>query len=238
MKVKKVFIALVDISGYTKFIKLHKVSLLHAEQIIADLLNEILIHSKAPLIAHELEGDAIFFYAESDGSKEMAQEIYTQIEKFYKVFQQKERQLISNCSICICQACEQIGQLKLKTILHHGKAAFTQVQQFKKIAGTDVILAHRLLKNSIPSKEYILMSHAFHELCGDVAATAIEDRCEDCEGLGKVDVKVFYPNAPEELPTVAKASLSKRLFTWVNMNLVALKQMLKGKKKVEYRNLG
>ncbi len=237
LEIKKVFLALVDISGYTKFIKLHKVSLLHAEQIISDLLNEVLIHAKLPLIAHELEGDAIFFYAESDGSCEMARAIYEQIELFHEVFQAKEQELISNCSICICQACQQIGELKLKSILHHGEAAFSQVQQFSKIAGEDVILAHRLLKNSVTSREYVMMSSAFHELCGDVEAAVSEERCEECEGLGKVDVRVFYPEKPETSSPPFKASLAKRLFTWINMNVLVLRDLLR-KKQRRFRNLG
>ncbi|MFK7906561.1 MAG: DUF2652 domain-containing protein [Chitinophagales bacterium] len=231
MEIKKVFLALVDISGYTQFIKLHKVSLLHAEEIISDLLNEVLIHAKLPLVAHDLEGDAIFFYAESDGSSEMARAVYEQIQLFHEVFQAREQQLISNCSICICQACQEIGELKLKSILHHGEAAFSQVQQFKKLAGEDVILAHRLLKNSVPSKEYVMMSSAFHELCGDVAAAVSEDRCEECEGLGKVDVRVFYPEMPEVLSLLPKASLAKRLFTWINMNVLVLKRLWRKKER-------
>lgn len=238
MRVKKIFIALVDISGYTKFIKLHKVSLLHAEQIVSDLLNEVLQTAQHPLIAHHIEGDSIFFYAESDSSPEMAKEIYKQVELFHEAFSRKESELISNCTICICQACRKIGQLKLKTILHHGQAAFVRVGQFNKIAGEDVILAHRLLKNSIPSSEYILMSKEFYELRGEADTTTgfVENRLENYADFDSVDVRVFYFNAVENAQSVPKASIGMRLYSWINMNVLVLKDFFDKKERV-FRNL-
>ena len=38
MEVKRLALVLVDISGYTRFVKMHTMSLLHAESIITDLL--------------------------------------------------------------------------------------------------------------------------------------------------------------------------------------------------------
>ncbi len=45
-RLKQIFIILVDISGYTNFIRMHKVSLLHAEKIIGELMESILDASK------------------------------------------------------------------------------------------------------------------------------------------------------------------------------------------------
>ena len=85
----------------------------------------------------------------------------------------------------------------MKAIAHHGEAAFKRFRQFEELAGEDVIVAHRLLKNSIASKEYILMTERFCQLSGGVPGGMHESRVEDCEGIGKVPVKVYYPATSE-----------------------------------------
>ncbi|MEN7549176.1 DUF2652 domain-containing protein [Rapidithrix thailandica] len=193
MEMKKIFLVLADISGYTEFIKLHKISLLHAEEIISELLESVIKESSTPLVLHELEGDAVVFYAESDGSQAMAQDIYRQAQQFFEGFRKKEGELISDCRVCSCEACAKVGQLKLKIIMHHGRAVFNKIRHFTKISGEDVILAHRLLKNSIPHKEYLLITDGFYQILGEVKGMIPEQRCENCEGLGPINVMVHYP---------------------------------------------
>lgn len=114
------FIMIVDISGYTNFIRLHRVSLLHAERIIGELMESILNKVKAPVVAHELMGDAISLYAVDDGSPDLADNIFRQVEMYFQAFREKEAILISECGICPCEVCRKVGKLKLKAILHAG----------------------------------------------------------------------------------------------------------------------
>ena len=72
MQAQKVFLVLLDISGYTRFIMFHKISLIHAERIIDELLESVIAEAHPPLVLQEVEGDAVYFYAISDGSREMA----------------------------------------------------------------------------------------------------------------------------------------------------------------------
>ena len=58
MGIKPLFIIIVDISGYTNFIRMHKVSLLHAEKIIGELMECMLDEVESPVVAHEILGDA------------------------------------------------------------------------------------------------------------------------------------------------------------------------------------
>ena len=83
MSVKPLFIIIVDISGYTNFIRLHKMSLLHAEKIIGELMESILDEVELPVVAHEILGDAISLYALDDGSPDLADNIYLQMEKYF-----------------------------------------------------------------------------------------------------------------------------------------------------------
>ncbi|MBI3167836.1 MAG: DUF2652 domain-containing protein, partial [Chloroflexi bacterium] len=64
METKKVALVIVDISGYTQFIRSEKTSAVHAEEIIFDLLEAVIDKAAYPLTLNKLEGDAAFLYAE------------------------------------------------------------------------------------------------------------------------------------------------------------------------------
>ncbi len=63
MERKSVVLALVDVSGYTHFVRAHKTSAIHAEEIIFDLLEAVINRAEYPLTLNKLEGDAVFLYA-------------------------------------------------------------------------------------------------------------------------------------------------------------------------------
>ena len=159
---------------------------------------------------HELEGDAVNFYAVSDGSREMAKSICAQVLGFIDAFRERERELVSECGACTCEACDNVGKLKVKAIVHHGEAAFTRVRHFEKVGGEDVILAHRLLKNTVPGDEYVLLTGAFANIAGGLEGIALEDRMEPCEGIGNVSVKVYYAEpTPSEQREIQASALDK-----------------------------
>ena len=131
MELKSIFIIIVDISGYTRFIKKHRVALLHAEKIIGDLMESILDIVEMPVVAHEILGDAVSLYAVDSGSSGLADELYNQTTSYFKSFRKKEALLLSDCQVCDCEACDDIGKLKLKAILHYGQVAFTKVKKMQ-----------------------------------------------------------------------------------------------------------
>jgi hypothetical protein len=63
-----------------------------------------------------------------------------------------------NRKICQCKACISAVDLTLKVITHYGEFTPLNVQQFNKLIGKDVIVAHQLLKNDIPQHEYWLVT--------------------------------------------------------------------------------
>jgi len=78
----------------------------------------------------------------------------------------------------------------LKVIVHSGRAVFNTIAGLPQVSGTDVILAHRLLKNSIPSHEYLLMTEAaYRDLGREMSGVFIKGE-ELCEGLGRVTTYV------------------------------------------------
>ena len=74
---KKVVLVIVDISGYTQFIRSQKSSAVHAEEIVFELLEAVINHATYPLTLNKLEGDAAFLYAEvqADNRIEVARDV-------------------------------------------------------------------------------------------------------------------------------------------------------------------
>jgi len=234
MGIKPIFIILVDISGYTKFIRMHKMSLLHAEKIIGELMESVLNEVELPVIAHEILGDAISLYALDDGSPDLADHIYLQLEKYLLAFHKREAYLLRECGYCICEACNSVGQLKIKAILNSGEAAFTKVLDIQKISGEDVIITHRLLKNSVPSDEYILLTNSFIDRCQSFDKTDFEEHVEHYEGLEPVHGMVRNFESMEVEPVVVSPLKKMKFFLKTERYMFA---RLFGKAKLEYRNL-
>ncbi len=80
----------------------------------------------------------------------------------------------------------------MKVIVHSGRAVFNTVGGMSQVSGTDVILAHRLLKNSVPSHEYLLMSEAAYRDLGREMSGEFVKGEEACEGLGRVTTYVQF----------------------------------------------
>jgi hypothetical protein len=185
-----------DISGYTKFMKHHSIAISHAKQIIVRLLKSLIATSRLPLKLAELEGDAVFFYAAGVQGRreEIAPNIRSQVARLFATFEREIKQ-IDSLSTCPCEACDNITDLKLKQVLHYGDVAIEKIESFEKLFGLDVILVHRMLKNTVPSREYVMMTAPMYEYMGEFYGLEPERRQEEFEGVGQVETLVFYPAA-------------------------------------------
>lgn len=195
MEIKKIAIVLADISGYTEFIQSHKTAMIHAEHIISQLLEIVIDQAEYPLILNKLEGDAILLYSElGDSETDAIRDITNQVNTFFSVFH-KELNTLSEFTVanCPCEACQTAGRLKLKAILHKGNVIFKKIRQFEELAGEEMIFAHRLLKNNVSSREYILMSEPFYLLLDNELYNSSKLHQETYDGFGTVNLKVFYP---------------------------------------------
>jgi class 3 adenylate cyclase len=187
MELHDVYLVIADISGYTNFVKLHKASVLHAEEIVSELMEALIDTIEQPLTLNKLEGDAAFFYAKAGTDRTTAGQVTQRVLLFFDAFKDKQNALI--------KACCNIDQLKLKTILHYGRVVIKQVHQLEELAGEDVILSHRLLKNTIAASEYILMTEPFYQLSGGVKDKKPVAHTETYD-LGEVKTVVYYPETP------------------------------------------
>jgi len=209
-------------------------SLLHAEKIIGELMESILDEVELPVLAHEILGDAISLYALDDGSPGMADNIYMQMEKYFLAFHKREAYLLRECGYCICDACNNVGKLKVKAVLHFGEAAFTKVRDMNKISGEDVIITHRLLKNSIPSDEYIFVSNSFLDKCQSLDRSNFKKHLEQYDNLGAVHGMVRNFEATETIPVDISAWKKLKFFFKIEAYMFA---RLFGKQKEEFRKL-
>ena len=62
MEIKNISMVILDISGNTKFIKMHTMSLIHAEQIVTELLETIIDTTEDVLTLNKLRGSSIELY--------------------------------------------------------------------------------------------------------------------------------------------------------------------------------
>ncbi len=197
-KPNQAVLLIADISGYTKFLRLHKLNTSHAQVVITELLESIIDASTPPLKVSKLEGDAVFFHAMDTENAialdKLAKEVSAQLIALFRAFYQKIIEL-SALNLCFCDACRDVYNLRMKLIMHIGEVSIHRVKTFEEILGTDVILTHRLLKNSVPSTEYVLMTNEAYSRIGEFHQLKPEMRKENCEGIGRVDVVVFYATA-------------------------------------------
>lgn len=140
------YLLLADISGYTSFMT--GTELDHSQAIIRELTRLIRERLSPPMRFVKLEGDALLLYSGA-GAFADGERLIELIESCY--FDYMGRLLdMERATTCPCDACRAIGSLDLKFIAHFGEFLVDVDDDGREdLAGPDVILAHRLLKNTI-----------------------------------------------------------------------------------------
>ncbi len=141
------------ISGFTQFVS--ETEVMHSRHIVQELLEILIDSNHLNLQISEIEGDAIFFYR--PGDKPNLKSLLQQVEKMFTRFH-AHLKLYEHQRICPCGACKNAVDLTLKIIVHFGDVTGISIKEHKKLFGKDVILLHRLLKNSLNRKEYVLFT--------------------------------------------------------------------------------
>ena len=184
-----------DISGFTKFVTETEIE--HSNHIISELIEIIINSNMLELKISEIEGDAILFYFL--GKPPKAEEIINQSKRMFIDFH-AELKAMERSIVCECGACTTASNLTLKFITHYGMCREVPIQNFTKLIGSDVILAHRLLKNNVPEREYILLSENYlksqqSELVIQKDWIDIKSNIEILENFGQISTK-YIPLAP------------------------------------------
>lgn len=194
---------LADISGYTGF--LEAVGAAHDEDLfgggavpaayplISTLLDGIIERLAPSFTLAKLEGDAVFAYATDTGALPRGTAVLECVEKCYASFRTQlasARELWS----CQCDACVRVATLDLKFVLHAGSFVIQAVGGGRELAGPDVVIVHRLLKNRVSevlgTRAYALVTDAAVDRLG-IPTGASSELTEPLDGGRSIGVRVF-----------------------------------------------
>jgi hypothetical protein len=223
MAIQPTFLLIADIAGYTRFMKLHKWSLVHAQDIVARLLEAVIDASAPHLKLAKIEGDAVFLYVSfPEGSNPSLAFVAEQVATIYRAFHLRATDLATN-TLCPCDGCQQAGDLKIKLVGHLGDVSTRKIKNMTELAGVDVILVHRMLKNDVPVPEYLLITDPVYQRIDSAVrerASGLEIEVED---LGKtstfyVDLKRYVA----EVPPARRLSFMARLVRHAKLSVRTL----------------
>ncbi len=139
------YLLIADITGYTMYLSQSELD--HAQQILTELLELLLEHTRPPLVLSRLAGDAVISYGLGDNFYK-GQTFLEMIEDTYVAFRKAIEQMALN-NTCHCNACTNISHLDLKFFIHYGSFAIQHIVDHDELVGSDVNLIHRLLKNHV-----------------------------------------------------------------------------------------
>jgi len=224
---ERALLLLADIGGYTEFMRLHRLNLAHSQEITQRLL-ESMLDAVPALRLVEVEGDALFLSAphDEDRASTARSDWVLSALAMYQAFHAQQQWMVAH-NLCICDACRQIGRLRVKFVAHLGEVATQRIRETEKLVGVDVIAVHRMLKSTVPTGEYVLMSEPLHrQLDPELRERAVLIE-QELEGLGRVPLH-FVPlgELPIETPAVPRPTLAARVRETVGFGLRAFPRMI------------
>lgn len=169
-------LVLADISGYTGL--LQAVTEAHRDDAFADgrvpdayglvasLLDGIIERIVPPFTLSKLEGDAVFAFARDDDENvPRGAALLDCMAACYAAFRGRlasARQVWT----CRCNACSRVDGIELKFVLHAGSYVVQPIGGALELVGSEVVMAHRLLKNHAAE----LLGHGAYALITEAAA--------------------------------------------------------------------
>lgn len=141
---------LADISGYTAFVA--DTELEHSREILNELLETLVRCLAQHLQIGQIEGDAIFALGPTvpDDPGAWLEDCFIRFHRHLNAIKR-----VSNCP---CRACANVGILTLKFVCHYGEYLPQSFMGKETFVGNAVNQVHRLLKNKVPSHEYLLVT--------------------------------------------------------------------------------
>ncbi|MES2210024.1 MAG: DUF2652 domain-containing protein [Chloroflexota bacterium] len=184
-------LVIADLTGYTAYLSRGEIE--HAPTIAGDLLESIIGRMEPPFRLAKLEGDAAFLYVE-DGRADPSL-LVDALEASYVAFRRRLRS-IEGATNCSCNACGLAPRLDLKLLVHHGSFVRTVIAGRDELAGSPVIVVHRLLKSATVATARangfaLFTREAVDALELDPIALGLVESREEIEHLGVVTTFVM-----------------------------------------------
>lgn len=200
------YLMIADISGYTSYVA--RTELEHSQAILSELLEVLVSNMTTLLTLSKLEGDAVFAYV-AEHKVPRSETILELVEATYVAFKDRIAGM-NRRTTCTCKACRNIPLLDLKFVVHHGDYIRQNVMGINELVGSDVNLAHRLLKNHVGESTqwtaYALFTQGALEHMG-IALDESHVQVETYEHLG--EVKTFSFNLQNRYQALTEA---RRIF--------------------------
>jgi len=186
-----VCLLLADLSGYTAYLAASEPE--RAPAMAADLVETVVRQLRPTFRLEKLEGDAAFMVAPLE--KLTGEALLAAIDATTAAFRARLRSM-AQATTCTCEACRRIPELDLKFVVHVGSVVRQRVAGRMELAGTDVIVAHRLLKAESPAMfgfvRYALLTDAVVASFGlDPAALGLRAGVERFDYLGEINVHLL-----------------------------------------------
>lgn len=234
MAIRRAVLLIADIGGYTNYMQWNRTHLAHAQLTVASLLESVINAGKGLKLA-KLEGDAAFFWAPDSQTKVV---VCDRLSRMRAAFLQRREQMTNDIA-CECASCEQLDKLSLKFVVHVGEVADQKVKRRAELAGFDVILVHRMLKNTVPIAEYVLMTDPVAACLDEPMRALCLPLVHVFDGIGETSTH-YIDLAGLQVPTAAVGrSFLRRLGATVKFEFDALPFTLGMKEPAQgFRNLG
>ena len=234
MAIRRAVLLIADIGGYTNYMHWNRTHLAHAQQTVAGLLESVIDAGKGLKLA-KLEGDAAFFWEPDGNAKVLVCDRLSRMR--HSFLAQRER--FNTDSACECASCAQLAKLSLKFVVHQGEVAEQRVKRHVELAGVDVILVHRMLKNSVPVIEYVLMTEPVAACLDESTRGLCMPLIHDFEGIGETSTHYIDLATSEVIPVPPQRGFFGRLGKTAKFEFSTLPYRLGMKKPAEgFRNLG
>jgi len=230
MASRKVLLLIADIGGYTKFIRAHKTSLAHADLIVHELLESVVQAARGSFELSKLEGDAVFLFTASDSP---SADLTPVLAEMHRAFHAKQ-QMIEENQICGCAACVGTGGLKLKVVAHRGEALVRKIRHCHELTGECVIVVHRMLKNEVPLREYVLFSDELARAANAETQCRLVATRLNMEGFGEVPTAYLdLSQLAGEIPPAVRLPWPMRFLAYVWHGVLAIPFRLGMKRPLE-----
>src|SRR5688572_22393829 len=137
-------ICIPDINGFTRFMAENEIAF--SRKIVPPLLRTIVNANFLNMTVGEIEGDAVVFYR--FGLLPTLGDVVNQCVLIHKNFNEQLALLTAQYAEDF-QKHESSSRLSLKIIVHAAEITSTHIEGFPKLIGEDMVVVHKLLKNSV-----------------------------------------------------------------------------------------
>lgn len=177
-------LVLADISGYTTFVATTEIE--HSRRAVALLLEAMIEALRGRLEAGQVAGDAVLFVGEG-----LHPSFVSWLDDTYRGFHRAASEIGGTRNTCGCRACDLVPTLTMKVLAHYGRYNVLRVGPSQQVHGADAIVPHRLAKNSVPSREYVLATPALAERLSEKDRARFQWRNEDAGEFGTLRVGYY-----------------------------------------------